>query len=410
MPVITIFSGSYCNAGPLVEEIETRLKYRRVTDADLVAAASAESGIAQSKIQRAFRAKPSLFNKFTHEREQAMAYLRLATAESMAVERLLIHGFCSHLIPARISHVLRICLIADMAGRLANARTEGIDEGEARKLIHMEDQDRAAWVLAIRSAKDPWDAALYDLVLPTDKQPFEKAADLVVAQVAQPVIEPNRASLQAVADFLLAARAEVALVKEGHKVGVRAEDGKVTLTINEHVLMLGRLENELKAIAGKVSGVTAVETEVGPGFYQADVYRRFNFEAPSRILLVDDEREFVQTLSERLLLRDMGSAVAYDGETALELVGEDQPDVMILDLKMPGIDGIEVLRRVKQTQPEMEVIILTGHGSEADRKVCMELGAFAYLQKPVDIDRLSETIRLANEKIRQRHEAANEPS
>ena len=410
MPVITIFSGSYCNAGPLVEEIEKRLKYRRVTDADIVAVASAESGIAQSKIQRAFRAKPSLFNKFTHEREQAIAYLRLATAESMAVERLLIHGFCSHLIPARISHVLRICLIADMAARLANARTEGIDESEARKLIHMEDQDRAAWVLANRSAQDPWDAALYDLVLPTDKQPSEKGADLVVAQVAQPVIEPNRASLQAVADFLLAARVEVALVKEGHKVGVRAEDGKVTLTINEHVLMLGRLENELKAIAGKVSGVTGVETEVGPGFYQADVYRRFNFEAPSRILLVDDEREFVQTLSERLLLRDMGSAVAYDGETALELVGEDQPDVMILDLKMPGIDGIEVLRRVKQTQPEMEVIILTGHGSEADRKVCMELGAFAYLQKPVDIDRLSETIRQANEKIRQRHEAANEPS
>jgi CheY-like chemotaxis protein len=183
---------------------------------------------------------------------------------------------------------------------------------------------------------------------------------------------------------------------------VRAADGRVTLTINEHVLMLGRLENELKAIASRVPGVTAVETEVGPGFYQADVYRRFNFEAPSRILLVDDEREFVQTLSERLLLRDMGSAVAYDGETALELVGEDQPDVMILDLKMPGIDGIEVLRRVKRTQPEMEVIILTGHGSDADRETCMKLGAFDYLQKPVDIDKLSETIKRANEKIRKR--------
>ena len=405
MPVITIFSGSYCNTGPIVEEVKGRLNYRLLTDADLVAEAGAQSGIAQSKIQRAFKAKPSLFNKFTHEREQALAYLRLVTAESLAEERLLVHGFCSHLIPTRISHVLRICLIADMAARLANARGSGIDESEARKLIHLEDQDRAAWTLAHRSVQDPWDATLYDLILPTDKQPPAKAADLIAAQVARPVVEPNQASMQAVADFLLAARVEVALVKEGHKVGVRAEDGRVILTINEHVLMLGRLENELKTIAGKVSGVTAVETEVGPGFYQADVYRRFNFETPSRILLVDDEREFVQTLSERLLLRDMGSAVAYDGETALELVGEDQPDVMILDLKMPGIDGIEVLRRVKQTQPEMEVIILTGHGSEADRKLCMELGAFDYLQKPVDIDRLSETIKRANEKIRLRHEA-----
>ncbi len=65
---------------------------------------------------------------------------------------------------------------------------------------------------------------------------------------------------------------------------------------------------------------------------------------------MDDEREFVQTLSERLLMRDMGSAVAYDGESALNMIAEDEPEVMILDLKMPGIDGIEVLRRVKESR------------------------------------------------------------
>ena len=118
---------------------------------------------------------------------------------------------------------------------------------------------------------------------------------------------------------------------------------------------------------------------------------------------MDDEREFVQTLSERLLIRDMGSAVAYDGESALELIKEDEPEVMILDLRMPGIDGIEVLKRVKQTNPHIEVIILTGHGSEIDKETCMKLGACAYLQKPVDIDELSETIKQANERIRVKH-------
>ena len=88
------------------------------------------------------------------------------------------------------------------------------------------------------------------------------------------------------------------------------------------------------------------------------------------------------------------------GESALKLVNDDEPEVMILDLKMPGIDGIEVLRRVKKTRPEIEVIILTGHGSEADRKVCMDLGAFAYLQKPVDIGLLTDTLKKANEKMR----------
>jgi DNA-binding response OmpR family regulator len=74
---------------------------------------------------------------------------------------------------------------------------------------------------------------------------------------------------------------------------------------------------------------------------------------------------------------------------------------MILDLKMPGIDGIEVLKRVKQTRPAIEVIILTGHGSEEDRKTCLELGAFAYLQKPVDIELLTATLKKANEQMRQ---------
>jgi YesN/AraC family two-component response regulator len=102
------------------------------------------------------------------------------------------------------------------------------------------------------------------------------------------------------------------------------------------------------------------------------------------------------------MMRDMGPAVAYDGESALNLINEDEPEVMIVDLKMPGIDGLEVLRKVKETRPEIEVIILTGHGHEADRELCMKLGAFAYLQKPLDINELSEIIKKANEKIRQK--------
>jgi two-component system response regulator CpxR len=69
---------------------------------------------------------------------------------------------------------------------------------------------------------------------------------------------------------------------------------------------------------------------------------------------------------------------------------------------MPGIDGIEVLRKVRKEHPEVEVIILTGHGSEKDRELCMQLGAFAYLEKPVDIEELSKTMKEANERIKSR--------
>ncbi len=112
-----------------------------------------------------------------------------------------------------------------------------------------------------------------------------------------------------------------------------------------------------------------------------------------RILLVDDEQEFVETLSERLQMRDMDTHAVFDGKAALEQVQSHPPQVMIVDLKMPGMDGIQVLRQVRQTHPFVRVIVLTGHGSEQDRKNCMDLGASAYFYKPVDIDELTAAIQ-----------------
>ena len=111
-----------------------------------------------------------------------------------------------------------------------------------------------------------------------------------------------------------------------------------------------------------------------------------------RVLLVDDEKEFVESLSERLELRNLKAKVAYDGEQALQAVQEDKPDVMILDLRMPGIDGIEVLRKMKKDHPKVPVVILTGHGTDKDKKEVLRLGASAYLQKPVDVDQLVGTL------------------
>ncbi|MBW1796916.1 MAG: response regulator [Deltaproteobacteria bacterium] len=403
MSVITIFGGTFCKEDLIVREVLLRTKYKLVTDKEIVAGASRFSGMAEAKIGRTFSAKTSVFNKFTHEKDRSIAHLRLAIAEMLCKDNLLISGFASQLIPDEVSHVLRVCLIADMKYRISEAAKEsGVHEKDAIKLIQKHDGDSAVWINTLFGKNDPWDPELYDMIIPIDKTGVEDITALIEENTHKDVVRPTERSKKSVEDFLLGARVGVALAKEGHNVGVKSKDGDLTLTINKHVLMLSRLEEELKSIAGKVSGVKSVETRVGADFHQADVYHKYDFEMPVKVLLVDDEREFVQTLSERLLMRDMGSAVAYDGESALSLVKEDEPEVMILDLKMPGIDGIEVLRRVKETNPGIEVIILTGHGSDEDRKVCMDLGAFAYLHKPVDIDMLSGTLKKANEKVQRK--------
>ena len=146
------------------------------------------------------------------------------------------------------------------------------------------------------------------------------------------------------------------------------------------------------------SGVENVEVVTGKD-YHVSVYRDQEFSLPPKVLLVDDEQDFVQTLSERLNTRDYGSYPVFDGEQALDLLGHETPDVMVLDLKMPGMNGVEVLQKTKKVKPEIEIIILTGHGSEEDKKTCLELGAYAYLQKPVDINNLTSMIDEAYKKV-----------
>lgn len=123
-----------------------------------------------------------------------------------------------------------------------------------------------------------------------------------------------------------------------------------------------------------------------------------------KILLVDDEEDFVKTLAERLDLRDLSSQVALGGLEAMQEIDGCEPDVMVLDLKMPGIDGMEVLRQVRRSFPAVQVIIQTGHGSDKEEAEAWRLGIFDYLKKPVDIELLAARIKeaaKANKKIKE---------
>lgn len=113
-----------------------------------------------------------------------------------------------------------------------------------------------------------------------------------------------------------------------------------------------------------------------------------------KILLVDDEKQFVDTLAVRLAMRGFSARVAYDGPQALKAV-EDPTDVIVLDLRMPGMDGFEVLRSVKKSNPQVQVIILTGHGGDAEEQTAYRMGAYNFLKKPMDIDELLNSIRMA---------------
>jgi DNA-binding NtrC family response regulator len=117
-----------------------------------------------------------------------------------------------------------------------------------------------------------------------------------------------------------------------------------------------------------------------------------------RVLLVDDESGFLEPLLKRLRRRGISAAASNSGEEALRRIETEPPDVVILDVKMPGMSGLETLREIKQNRPLVEVIMLTGHASVEAAIEGMELGAFDYLMKPLELEDLLNKIQDAHEK------------
>ncbi len=120
--------------------------------------------------------------------------------------------------------------------------------------------------------------------------------------------------------------------------------------------------------------------------------------AEIKVLLVDDEPDFMEPLTNRLPLRKLSVLNATNGADALKLLDQEPVDVVVLDVKMPGMSGLEVIRHIKKAHPLVEVIMLTGHANLEVSIEGMELGAFDYLLKPAVIDELVYKIQDAYQK------------
>jgi len=120
-----------------------------------------------------------------------------------------------------------------------------------------------------------------------------------------------------------------------------------------------------------------------------------------KVLIADDEVEFASTIVSRLNLRNFTASMANSGKQALEAIKDAPPDVLLLDLKMPDLNGLEVLATLKKTSPNLAVIILTGHGSLEAGEMGKELGACDYIMKPVDLGVLIEKIEAAFKAVKE---------
>ena len=112
----------------------------------------------------------------------------------------------------------------------------------------------------------------------------------------------------------------------------------------------------------------------------------------AKVLLVDDEEEFLRTLSKRLEMRGLKVTGATRGEVAVDLADQQNFDAIVIDLAMPGMDGLETLKKIKESHPDAEIIMLSGQGSVKTSIEAMKLGAEDFLEKPVDMKELLSKI------------------
>ncbi|MUM76032.1 response regulator [Pseudodesulfovibrio sp. F-1] len=131
-------------------------------------------------------------------------------------------------------------------------------------------------------------------------------------------------------------------------------------------------------------------------------------DAPLDILLVDDETGFRESVAQRLQLRGISPRTAGSGEECLEIMASQPAPVLVLDVRLPGMNGLETLRRLKDGYPDAEVVLITGHATTSDGVQGMKDGAFDYLIKPVEIDQLARKVRQAHDTVIRREERRRE--
>jgi len=147
MTSMGVFSGMFCNTEPLLERLAEAKMPRIISDNDVVRHAVKSSGLSENTLWKAFSGRPSLFNRFTYEKERSVAFLRNALCELLPEAPFFVNGFCAHLLPSSVSHILKVCLVCDRRYRAEVAASKGGMEGEeALRRVRQDDEDRAAWV------------------------------------------------------------------------------------------------------------------------------------------------------------------------------------------------------------------------------------------------------------------------
>ncbi len=277
---LCIHGDAFTRTQRIVDWLASHTRWPVVTDRDLIDAAARRFDCSAGRLEHLIKTPHGALNRLTHGSQRSMAYVRSVMAEMLGPSPTIFHGTLGLMSARRIPRVMNVLVAADKDFRVERARrTTAGNKRQVRRIIERMDRREFQWCRPLLD-DDRFDADAYDLVVPSHRLDREAAGRLILEQLMQAEMRAGEDAADPFADFKLASTVQVRLCENGYPVSVDADAGRVKLTVERPVLMMNRLARKLERQVRQVEGVRQVETTVGPGFFQADIYRRSRFEIP----------------------------------------------------------------------------------------------------------------------------------
>lgn len=277
MPVIAITSGLYSGSEKLISKLEKAFPVIVFTDRDLIEKTSQDCQINPDLLIKAVKHKPIPFNRFTHEREKALASLKLTIARCLSQGDCLFHGMISHIFPASLAHILKILITAPDSLRMNRGMIiDDRSENSAAAAMARADRYLEEWTREY-TGKPPWDPSLYHLILPVEDLDRGQTLEQIEKKLTEPMFTLSNRTKEKTQDFTTTCEVELALADICHGLMVVADDGHLTVTLDKKVLNLAKVQQKILSAARRVNGVKSVRTKIGPNYYKGRILKNFDF-------------------------------------------------------------------------------------------------------------------------------------
>ncbi|MCP4110126.1 MAG: cytidylate kinase-like family protein [Desulfobacteraceae bacterium] len=289
MKAITFFGGIYTGAEQLAGKTASALGCRVIHDRELIEKTSETHMLKVSDIEKSIYSDPPFPERFSPGRAKCIAAVKSVLAEELKMEAAVFSGFLGELIPPEMALHVLVTSGSDYRSRQI-FREKGIAGEHAADRIRQEDEGFFRWTHYLEETEQ-WNMSECHAIVASDHMNHVD----VIEEIARAVEEKKQDTATenaGVEDFALAAKVASVMAEKRHPVAVSAHNAQVELTILNHVLMLSRYEKKLAAIASAVPGVQEVRTSVGPHFYKADVYRKWEFALSSKALFRSIEKKY----------------------------------------------------------------------------------------------------------------------